>query len=263
MFTSLGDLVKRGKEMYAREEMMRQISQLMEDAEHVCIMRPQLRQIAEEMRGALETDEGSFLHDPKRYPYESPAKNDEETIQFFYILGSQNFCIWRRDRKGDVEAWDIHINGQRFVGARGVTAANMRALRIGKNLLDPACLSQLTLKDVEDIYRDEETGQVNLQLLPERQAKFNEIGSVLQEHFNGSFTTLLQRAEGYLFREDGQGIVQQLLTYFPLSYGDWPFCKLAMLTPALLYHRRDKGIPTTEEYLSLTNINDFDNFEIP
>ena len=55
----------------------------------------------------------------------------------------------------------------------------MRALRNGKPMLDPAYLASMTMDDVRELYRDERTGEVTLQLLPQRLAKFNEIGRVL------------------------------------------------------------------------------------
>jgi hypothetical protein len=142
------------------------------------------------------------------------------------------------------------------VGARGLAAALMRACRHKANMLDASVLANLSLADVRDIYREEATCAVTLQMLPERQQTFNEVGDVLLEKFDGQAVNMFKKADGYLFREDGLGLIQQLNTHFPFSYGDWPFMKLGFLFAAAVQGRLAYDLPTTSEYRRLAAIRD-------
>src|SRR5439155_21916853 len=107
------------------------------------------------------------------------------------------------------------ISGENRFSTLTISACHIRALREGRNILDPDYLSSMTLTDMEAYYRDERTGLVTLQFIPDRLAKFQEIGRALRERYDGSFVTMLERAEGFLFRADGQGIGQQFLHHVP------------------------------------------------
>ncbi len=247
---------------YSREAMRRELDELVRGAQHVTIVPEKLRGVATVMREELAIPGTSFQTDPRRYPDESMPENNLDTLQFYVVLTAQEFCIWRRSPQGQVEAWEIDIGGRRYVGARGIAAAHIRALRQGKDMLDPVYLVSMTLEDVENFYRDERDGKVTLQMLPQRLAKFNELGRVLSDRYGGHVANLLRRAEGYLFRNDSEGFIQQLLLNFPVAYFDWPFCKLALLFAKFLSTRRLENIPTTAEYRLLTEILDRENFEV-
>lgn len=247
---------------YSRDTMRREVEDLVRTATHVRLVPEKLLEVAAVMRQELAGGGASFQTDPQQYPHESPAANDLDTLQFYLVLTSQEFCIWRRNAGGKVEAWEIEIGGQRYVGARGIGAAHMRALRQGKSILDPTYLASMTLEDVREFYRDERSGSVTLQMLPQRLAKFNELGQVLQKRYDGHVAGLLDRADGYLFRDDDRGIVQQLLLNFPTAYSDWPFCKLALLFAKFVTSRKTDGLSTTADYRALSQIRDLENFEI-
>ncbi len=248
--------------LYGHEAMRAELDDLARGARHVTIVPANIQRVAAAMRQELAHAGGSFHTDPTQYPNESPAANDRDTLQFLFVLTAQEFCIWRRNRQEQVEAWEIEIEGQRYGGARGIAAAHVRALRRGTDLLNPAYLASMTLPDVQDFYRDERTGEVTLQMLPQRLAKFNEVGRVLADRYGGHAARVLERAEGRLFWSDGSGLVQQLVVNFPTSYFDWPFCKLAFLFAKFLTTRKIDGIPTTDDYRTLSAIHDAESFEI-
>lgn len=247
--------------LYSREAMRAELQWLADNAHHVTINRERLRQMAMAIAREVEGN-ASFQTHPGQNPNQTLPENNLDTLQFYLVTTSQHFCIWRRTAEGRVEAWDIIIDGQRYTGARGINAAHVRALRQGKNMLDPGYLASLTLADIQDLYRDERSGEVSLQLLPQRLAKLNELGRVLQQEYDGHVARLLEQAEGYLFRPDARGLVQQLLLRFPIAYFDWPFNKLAILFGKLLLLRSWADVPTTTEFQRLTNIQDRDHFEI-
>lgn len=239
--------------------MRAELDELAANTRHVKINQERLRLVAQTL--GKEAAAASLQTDPHQNPNQTLLENNRDTMQHYLVATGQYFCIWRRTA-GDVEAWDLTIDGQLYTGARGINAALMRALREGQNLLDPHYLAAMTLDDVTRLYRDERDGQTTLQMLPERLAKFNEIGRVLLQFYDGHAANFLAEAGGYLFRDDGRGIVQQLNRRFPTSYFDWPFNKLAILLGKLLMLRLSADVPTTNEFRELASIRDTENFEI-
>lgn len=199
--------------------------------------------------------------DPAANPDQTLVPNDRAAIQYSYIAGSQGFFIWVRDLAGHATPWESTVNGRHYRGAGGLFASHIRAMQRGVNILDPDVLTALTPADLADYYRDEATGQVTLQHLEGRLAKYHEIGRVLRERFGGQFANLLDEADGWLFRDDGKGVIQLLVEHFPMSYGDWPFAKLAMVMTRGLHQRRAASVPTTPEFERLTAFKDTERFD--
>ena len=247
--------------LYSKTRMDDEVQWLADHSQHVTIDRERVLVVSTLIAQNIRKRE-TLQTDPTQNPNQTLPQNDEDTLQFYLITTSQHFCIWRRTAEGEVRAWDIVIDGQRYVGAGGINAAHIRALRQGKNMLDPAYLASMTLADVQALYRDERNGQADLQMLPQRLAKLNELGRVLQARYDGRAARLLETTGGYLFHENGQGLVQQLLLHFPIAYFDWPFNKLAILLGKLLLLRNWSAIPSTEQFKALTTIHDPEHFEI-
>lgn len=72
------------------------------------------------LRGEADQVAISFTDDPRAYPNESPATNDDGTLQFFLLYGAILFCTWQRDAKGAAVAWSNTIEGEKYVGARAL-----------------------------------------------------------------------------------------------------------------------------------------------
>jgi hypothetical protein len=233
-----------------------EIQRLLAAADHIQLKEQGILAVARALAGEVGQNAVSFTDDPRTFPNESPATNDDDTLEFLLLLGAMSFCIWRRDGDGSVRAWSIAIDGQEYVGARGLAAALVRAQRGQANLLDASVLQGLTLADVQALFRDEATGETSLQMLVERVAKLNELGAVLSTRYGGLVRELLARGGNRLYRPDGEGVIQQLLTHFPLSFGDWPFAKLAQLTVKFVVGRRRPWIPTTPAFERVTRFDD-------
>lgn len=248
--------------IYTHQALRAEIEKLATNATHVKINEDRLRRVAGVMRDELTGPGTPYQSNPDAPLSAALPENNRDVLQLYFVLASQEFLIWRRDDHDLVQAWDIEVDGQRYVGGPGIAASHVRALRKGAEILDADYLASMTIDDVKEFYRDERTGEVSLQMLPQRLAKFNEIGRVLHERYQGHIAHLLEEAGGFLFRDDGRGIVQQLLLQFPTAYFDWPFCKLAILFAKFLVGRRREGFPTTEEYRELTEIRDPEHFEI-
>ena len=240
--------------------MRRELNELADAHPFVRRNPSKIDELAHLMKPHLGESGGPSFYDPRHFPNETPTQNDHDTLQFFLILEALMFTIWRRTENKGVEAWDITIEGQRYIGARGLAASLMRAIRRGPNLLDATIMAELTLPEMEDIYRDEETGQTTLQMLPERHRTLNEVGRILLERYEGQAVNLFEETGGYLFRDDGSGLIQQLNNHFPYSFGDWPFMKLAFLLATALETRLDFDLPTTDTYRRVTKIRDPETF---
>ena len=107
------------------------------------------------------------------------------------------------------------------------------------NILDPEVLVGLSWSDIEEHYRDEATGRIKIQLLEKRLEHFRALGRILLDEFDGHFVNVLRRADGYLYRDDGNGFIQLLMTKFDeLFHGDWPACKRPNVDAFGLYMKR-------------------------
>jgi hypothetical protein len=247
--------------VYSHEAMRREHAAILRDAQHVWIDPDRVQAVARVMREEMQKTrdrKATF----RNSPLDALEANDLDTLQFYLAHTSQVFLIWRRNEAGEAQAWDIEVDGKSYVGGPGIDAAHMRALREGRDLRDPGYLASMTLDEIQAIYRDERTGEATLQMLPQRLAKFNEIGRVLLERYDGHVANLLKQTEGYLFRDDDRGLIQQLCLHFPTAYFDWPFCKLGFLFGKYLYARHKSGAAATEEFMTLSAIHDPHHFEI-
>src|SRR5438128_2059327 len=173
---------------------------------------------------------------------------------------SQMSQICERNEDGRAKPLTMTVEGTKYVGSATLGACHARAVRGGQNILDAKVLASFTMKDVEDHYRDEDTGKVKVQLLDERLANFRELGEVLLREFDGHFINVLRRADGYLFRPDGDGFIQLLEKHFPRCFGDWPLAKLPyVFTFSLLDMREARQF--APEIDRLLRFKDLENLE--
>ena len=242
---------------YTHPTMLEALRQIAHNSEHVYLDREQLQRVSEVMRTRLNLNLGHF-NVRRDYPTLSPA----DMLQFLMIVGAHNFLFWQWGGSGQVVPWHLRVNGEDRHGFPAYMACHIRALEEGKDILDPDFLLSMTLTDIKDYYRDEKSGQVTLQLLPERLARYHEMGRVLKEKYGGSILPIFERAEGYLFWNDGHGLVQRFMADFPLTYDDWPFCKKILVNLGNLYQDRNRLIPTDSEYRSLIEFQDPEVIEI-
>ncbi len=246
-----------------REAALRKIR---DNAQNCWLDEQQLRVVAEIMSN-LPADHlagrtySKLNLQPAEFPDQTLGPNDLDAIQYGLVAGCQGFFIWERDSAGHATPWEITVGGRHYRGAAGLFACHMRALRGGLNILDPDTLEQLTAADIERYYQDEETGCTTLQNLEGRLAKYREVGGVLASRYGGHFANLLAEAEGWLFRDDGKGVIQALLEQLPTAYGDWPFAKLANVITRGLYQRRGASVPTTPEFAQLIDFQDVERFD--
>ncbi|MCL5075507.1 MAG: queuosine salvage family protein [Chloroflexi bacterium] len=247
---------------FSHAALWEEIDNIVASARHLRSNETALNRLAADFRSVTQGSlRPPFWIDPARHPGTVPATNDADTLQFLFVVSTQSFVIWTRSQDGDVVAWQAQVGGVPRWGFEAICACHMWALAEGMPVLDADYLAQISSSDVEHLYRDEATGTTTIQMVGSRLDKYRETGRVLRELFGGQVINLLHQAGGQLFRPDGQGLIQIMLTHFPLSFGDWPFAKLPMIFTKMLVERRDIGLETSAEYAAVTDFADLDHLE--
>ncbi len=249
--------------MFSLQDVQRRIAAIIDTARYVGINYQKLGHAVLFMEDSIESQWWrAHRHTAEHYQLSPIKRADDDAIMFTLVNMAQMWQIWERTADSDVRPWHFYWKKELFIGASGITAAHMRALKNGCDLLNPDYLSNLQLSSVENIYRDDHTGVASIPNLRGRLAKFNEIGRVLSNEFDNAATKLLERARGFLYRDDGHGLIQLLAYHFPISFGDFPFFKLANAGVVFgLLGLRDSDLPSTHEFVRLTTFNDLANLE--
>lgn len=126
-----------------------------------------------------------------------PPWNDEvhwsdgtlNTAGAMLLLDAWNFCFW--PDPGEAK-WGIDYNGKSYNGYNALAASIKRAIEDGDKLFESARMKSLTLDDLKHIFR----GRGEIPMLEQRLQHANELGTVLQERWDGKFENMLAAAEG-------------------------------------------------------------------
>lgn len=123
--------------------------------------------------------------DPRYHFYDGTL----QTVLYFLVLDSLNFCFWPA---AGTDRWEIDYEGERLSGYYGLAAALKQAVEDGRPVLEPKYLAALTGNDLRSLLG----GRGLLQLPEERGAILRETGQVLLENFAGDPGRLLEPAAG-------------------------------------------------------------------
>ncbi len=128
----------------------------------------------------------------------------EETANFILVLDALNFCFWGEPR------WIVTFEGREYNGYWALAAALTRAIRQGIRLTDAAYLTQITERELAEIF----TGDETIPLLPERVSNLREVGRVLIDSYQGQFAQLIADCNGSAIE-----LVRRVVAEFP-SFND-------------------------------------------
>ncbi|MBI2862011.1 MAG: hypothetical protein HYX89_04245, partial [Chloroflexi bacterium] len=128
----------------------------------------------------------------------------ERTVQFLLVLDALNFCFW-----GEPE-WRVSYQGRSHSGYWALVAALKRAIAEGKPIWKAAYLAQLTFEELGHLLR----GEGDVPLLPQRLQILQEVGSRLQQRFDGAFARAIEEA-----RSSAAALVRIVVETFP-SFND-------------------------------------------
>jgi len=243
-----------------------QINEVVKNAKHVRLNMPRLHAVAERIPASIATNWIDAFRNTEEHYRAAPIVelNDLEFIQYAFVFGTQGWLIWEWTSERRAQPIDAVIDGVHYVGSFSMAAFHARSARkwqegTGKNYLDPQVLASLTLEDVKEHYTDD-NGKQSVMMLERRLENFREVGRVLLRDFDGHFINMLKRTDGFLFREDGSGLVQLMQTKFPSSWLDWPMAKLPNVLPLGLSDLRTRRT-FAPEIDRLLNFRDFENIE--
>jgi len=126
----------------------------------------------------------------------------KETIQYFFILDSLQFCSFAE--KGE-EKWGIEVNGKKLSGYFSLALALKKAA--GKYpLFNASYLSDIPLGDFKKIIG----GQGKMPMLNHRWQILRKAGQVLLKEFNGQAINVVGKAD-----KSAQKMVETLFKHFP------------------------------------------------
>jgi hypothetical protein len=137
----------------------------------------------------------------------TPKTRDESTLQWIFVVDTLNFSFWTA--RGAVP-----FSCEGHTGYWSLCAAVNRALREGVRLTDAEVMAEMTLAQMQAVFRPD-AGAGPVPLLEERLAALREAGRVLREHYGGRVALLVAQAGG-----SAQQMLQ-LVTSRMSSYRDW------------------------------------------
>lgn len=137
-------------------------------------------------------------------PFNIKDLNTKDRLHFLLFFNSISFSYW-----GDPK-WKVQYHSEEVDGAYGMISAIARAIENGVQILDAKFLSEITESELENILK----GNTQIPLFEERLNILRDIGTVLQEKFDGDLTNLVKQANG-----DAQDLVHLIIENFP-SFDD-------------------------------------------
>lgn len=249
---------------FTKQDQLARIAEVTRNPKHVRLNLKRLEEVAKRAPASMATSWiDAYRVTDEHYRAVPPIQlSDLDQIQMAFVFGTQGWLIWEWTKERRAVPLDLVIDGVHYIGSFSMFAFHYRSMRLraeakGKDFLDPDVLANLTLKDVEDHYTDD-NGKLSVQMLERRLENFREMGRVLRDEFGGHAINILRRADGYLFRPDGNGLIQLMQTYFASSWRDWPMAKLPNVIPLGLYEARRRR-KFSAEIDALLDFKDFEN----
>jgi len=111
--------------------------------------------------------------------------SSNEQIAFALLFHSINFCYWGEPK------WAINIDGSQYDGAEAMAKALEGGIRKGYNLLDARYLADISEEDLQNIF----VGNIQIPLFKERLEILRQLGTIVLEKFNGSYSEILSKGE--------------------------------------------------------------------
>lgn len=251
---------------FTKQDQWARIDDVVKNAKHVSLNMDRLRAVAERIPASIASNWISAFRDTEEHYRAAPIVrlDDRDFVQYTFVMGTQGWLIWEWTPERRAQPIDAVIDGVHYIGSFSMAAFHARAARkwqegSGKNYLDANVLASLTLDDIKEHYTDD-NGKLSVMMLERRLENLREVGRVLLADFDGHFINMLKAADGFLFREDGQGLVQLMQTKFPSAWLDWPMAKLPNVLPLGLSELRTRRT-FAPEIDRLLNFRDFENIE--
>lgn len=162
------------------------------------------------------------------------GKDPEEAIDFIMVSDSVDSAF--TDFKTHVK-FQVDYAGQHWSDSEALFACLKRAQDEGIPITDGGYLARVTPKDLEHIFR----GNIEMPMLDEKAAIFNEVGRVLEKKYGGRYRNFIRACSPRLYHS-GRGLIDKLTREFPRFNDVYPFegheikiYKLAQLGVWMMY----------------------------
>jgi hypothetical protein len=134
--------------------------------------------------------------------------NDPDVLMdFTLVVNTMNFAF--TDFSTGVK-FETDYMGKRWCDSEAMLACLHRAINAGIPFFSGDYLSKVTRKYLESVF----AGTIEMPMLDERVALFNEVGRVLVEKYQGRYSTFVRSCAPRLYA-NGDGLLERLTTEFP------------------------------------------------
>ena len=134
--------------------------------------------------------------------------NDPDVLMdFTMVVNTMNFAF--TDFTTGVK-FETDYQGKRWCDSEAMLACMHRAINAGIPLFSGEYLANLTKEQFNTIF----AGTIQMPMVDERVAIFNEVGRVLVEKYQGSYHNFVRSCSPRLY-DQGNGLLERLVTEFP------------------------------------------------
>lgn len=134
--------------------------------------------------------------------------NDPDVLMdFTLVVNTMNFAF--TDFSTGVK-FETDYMGKRWCDSEAMLACLHRAINSGIPFFSGEYLAKVTRKDLESVF----AGTIEMPMLDERVALFNEVGRVLVETYQGRYSHFVRSCSPRLYA-NGDGLLERLTTEFP------------------------------------------------
>eukprot|EP00298_Acanthocystis_sp_HF-20_P007548 c17121_g1_i1.p1 GENE.c17121_g1_i1~~c17121_g1_i1.p1 ORF type:complete len:342 (+),score=133.96 c17121_g1_i1:28-1053(+) len=155
-----------------------------------------------------------------------PNKEDNNCIQWIFLLDTLNFCFWSPIDATDDEKFTIEYNQQKYTGYWALCAAIKKALDKGIPLLDANFMEKGSEEDWKIIFQS--STKTPIPQFEKRIELIKEIGKELNKNFEGNFINAIKQSNN-----SSKKLIEIVLKHFP-SYRDECF----FLNKKIKIHKR-------------------------
>ncbi|MGM0380856.1 MAG: queuosine salvage family protein [bacterium] len=175
-----------------------------------------------------------------------PAQNNEQAIDFIFLLGALNFSYWQKN-EGKIYTWGVTApGGEEVIDVFALAYCLADADAQGWLDYDADFYQDITEDQLEKIFSDRINKSCEIPMFHHRILKIRELGRGLKKFARAEGK---QPAAGSFLEHYNSipGVMAGLEEYFPYSYGD-PFRKLPQLMVKMLIDRRQENMPTDKRF---------------
>ncbi|MEW6277389.1 MAG: queuosine salvage family protein [Candidatus Eremiobacterota bacterium] len=152
---------------------------VVDSARHVGLNQPAVKELAQRWAAGE-------MHVPGWDTQIHFGDGTDRAANYVLLLDALNFCFWADPGQ---PRWEVEHRGQRYNGYKALSVALMRAVEAGVPLTEASYLAELTEAQLRHVLGYPP-------MLAERLHNAREVGRVLQERWEGRFSSMVEHARG-------------------------------------------------------------------